>query len=128
FLGRFPSTFGEVVHGDARGKALGFPTANIVPQSPVLPPHGVYAVEAILDGDVLPGVANLGVRPTFSSTGAGGAVLEVHLLDFDGDLYGRELEVCFLQLLRQEQKFSGVAALKAQIARDVAAARERLRA
>jgi len=103
----------------------------------VLPPHGVYAVEAILDGDVLPGVANLGVRPTFASTGSptgasggltGGAVLEVHLLDFDGDLYGRELEVCFLQLLRKEQKFSGVAALKAQIARDIAAARERLRA
>jgi riboflavin kinase/FMN adenylyltransferase len=130
FLGRFPSAFGEVVHGDARGKALGFPTANIVPQSPVLPPHGVYAVEAILDGDVLPGVANLGVRPTFAGAGGptGGAVLEVHLLDFDGDLYGRELEVCFLHLLRQEQKFSGVAALKAQIARDVAAARERLRA
>src|SRR5262249_27019785 len=126
FLGRFPSAFGEVVHGDSRGKALGFPTANVLPQSPVLPPHGVYAVEAILHGKVLPGVANLGVRPTFAGArgGPGGAVLEVHLLDFNGDLYGRELEVCFLQLLRKEQKFAGVAALQAQIARDVAAARE----
>ncbi len=126
-LGRFPSAFGAVCHGDGRGQQLGFPTANVVPQSPVLPPNGVYAIEAILDGKALPGVANLGLRPTFTPAAAH-AVLEVHLFDFSGDLYDRELEVCFVEFLRQEQKFASVAALEQQIARDVAAARARLRA
>jgi riboflavin kinase/FMN adenylyltransferase len=124
FLGRLPSTFGEVVHGEARGRALGFPTANIVPQTPVLPPNGVYVVQVILDSGVLKGVANLGTRPTFAGTGT---VLEVHLLDFQGDLYGRELEIAFLARLRGEQKFSNLDALKTQITNDIAAARLRLR-
>lgn len=123
-LGRHPSAFGEVRHGAGRGQGLGFPTANVVPQTPVLPPHGVYAVEAILDGRTLPGVANLGVRPTFASGSE--VVLEVHLFDFAGDLYGRELEVGFAAFLRRERRFADVAELRAQIALDVAAARARL--
>lgn len=125
FLGRYPSAFGVVQHGDGRGRTLGFPTANVVPQSPVLPPHGVYAVEVILDGRELPAIANLGVRPTFAG---GPAVLEVHLFDWTGDLYGRELEVVFVQFLRAERKFADVTALLAQIEHDVAAARQRLQA
>ncbi|MCU0862924.1 MAG: riboflavin biosynthesis protein RibF [Planctomycetes bacterium] len=131
FLGRFPGALGTVVHGSARGRELGFPTANVRLQSGALPPAGVYAVEAIVDGQIHPAVANLGVRPTFA-TATGGAndamQLEVHLLDFQGDLYDRELEVMFRQLLRPEQKFASVEALRAQIARDAQAAREALRA
>lgn len=121
YLGRLPSVFGEVVHGDGRGHQLGFPTANVQPQVPLLPPRGVYAVQVVLDGNVHAAVANLGVRPTFA--GRDEAVLEVHLLDFAGDLYGRELEVGFLQLLRAERQFDDAAALQQQIALDIAAAR-----
>jgi riboflavin kinase/FMN adenylyltransferase len=122
FLGRWPSAFGEVVRGAGRGRELGFPTANVAPQTSVLPPQGVYAVEAILGGEAIPGVANLGVRPTFR--GGQDPVLEVHLLGFQGDLYGQVLEVCFLQFLRPEQKFADGAALRAQIASDVGRARD----
>ena len=131
YLGRFPGALGTVVHGASRGRQLGFPTANLVPHAAVMPPGGVYAVEAIVDGAVFPAVANLGSRPTFHGSEAGAAgqpVLEVHLLDFDGDLYGRELEVAFRQWLRPEQRFADVEALRAQIARDVEAARAALRA
>ena len=124
YLGRFPSTIGEVVHGDGRGKTLGFPTANLVTECPVLPPNGVYAVEIIMDGRALPAIANLGVRPTFARDDK--PVLEVHLLDFEGDLYGRELELCFLEFLRPERKFANVEELKEQISADIAAARRRL--
>src|SRR5688572_16170385 len=88
-LGRYPGVMGTVEHGDSRGKQLGFPTANVVPFPGALPPNGVYAVEAIVDGIVRPAVANLGVRPTFASRTPARVVLEVHVLDFDGDLYGR---------------------------------------
>ncbi len=134
FLGRYPGALGTVVHGAARGRALGFPTANIVPHAAVLPPPGVYAVEAILDGVVFPAVANLGRRPTFAKGPAGtgdaaeDTVLEVHLLNFQSDLYGRELEVNFRQFLRPEQRFADAAALRAQIVRDVQAARDSLTA
>lgn len=124
-LGRFPGALGTVVHGDARGRTLGFPTANLALQDGALPPTGVYAVEAVVDGETFAAVANLGTRPTFA---AGGPSLEVHLLDFDGDLYGRELEVSFRELLREERRFDGPEELKDQIARDVAAARRTLRA
>jgi riboflavin kinase/FMN adenylyltransferase len=122
FLGRFPGALGTVEHGSARGRQLGFPTANLRPQPGVLPPAGVYACDAILDGQSHPAVANLGSRPTFGAE-AEPLLLEVHLLDFHGDLYGRELEVTFRQLLRSEQRFADVDALRAQIGRDVAAAR-----
>ncbi|MCC6784771.1 MAG: riboflavin biosynthesis protein RibF [Planctomycetes bacterium] len=125
-LGRWPQAFGEVVHGDGRGRELGFPTANIVPQSLVLPPAGVYAVEVLVLGETRPGVANLGSCPTFSTADGGPRAprLEVHLLDFDADLYGKPLEVSFLARLRDERRFADAAALRAQIARDLAAARD----
>lgn len=125
FLGRFPGALGKVVHGDARGRTLGFPTANIALTTGALPPTGVYAVEAVVDGDTFAAVANLGTRPTFAG---GPASLEVHLLDYQGDLYDRELEVTFRQLLRGERKFDGPEQLKAQIAKDITAARACLRA
>ena len=128
FLGRYPGALGTVAKGHARGRELGFPTANIAPQSAVLPPNGVYAVEAILDGSVFPAIANLGRRPTFAGDPAAATWLEVHLFDFQGDLYGRELEVNFRQFLRPEQRFAGADELRAQIALDVARARECLRA
>ena len=123
YLGRWPSAYGEVQAGDRRGQTLGFPTANLVPQATILPPPGVYAVEVIHEGETRPGVANLGQRPTFA---AGGAPLglEVHLLDFHGDLYGKTLEVGFVRALRSERKFASAAELAAQIARDVATARK----
>ncbi len=127
FLGRFPSVIGTVIAGDAIGRQLGFPTANLQPEACALPPRGVYAVEAIVDGAVLPAVANLGVAPTFAGSGTN-VKLEVHLLDWSGDLYGRELEVAFRLHLRAEKKFGDVAQLQAQIAADVAAARLALRA
>jgi riboflavin kinase/FMN adenylyltransferase len=125
-LGRYPAAFGVVTRGDGRGRGLGFPTANVLPQSTVLPPLGVYAVQVIHDGETYPGVANLGHRPTFASAPAP-AVLEVHLLDWDGDLYGATLEVSFVAFLRGEQAFATVDALRAQIAKDVVRARTVLR-
>lgn len=127
YLGRPPGAFGTVVHGDARGRGLGFPTANVQPHAAVLPPSGVYAVEAIVDGTTWPAVANLGQRPTFTD-GDHSVRLEVHLLGFDGDLYGRELEVMFRKFLRAERRFADAAELRAQIGQDVAAARAALRA
>ena len=125
-LGRWPSAFGRVVRGAARGKSLGFPTANVVPQSLIVPPSGVYAVEVLHDGEPYPAVANLGSRPTFADAEAEPAPpgLEVHLLDFDGDLYGHHLEVTFHRRLRDERRFDDVEKLKAQIRTDVAQARE----
>lgn len=121
-LGRPYSILGEVVQGRRAGRALGFPTANITTDGFQLPPDGVYAAVVRTDGKSFRGVANLGVRPTFSDGGR--RVLEVHLLSFDGDLYGRELEVEFIGFLRGERKFASADALKAQIALDVAAVRE----
>jgi riboflavin kinase/FMN adenylyltransferase len=91
----------------------------------VLPPEGVYAAEVILDAATLPAMVNLGRRPTFEPA-SDAVVLEVHLLDFRGDLYGRELEVCFRHFLRPEQRFADVEALRSQLQRDAAAARTAL--
>lgn len=126
-LGRFPGALGMVVHGAARGRQLGFPTANLRLQPGALPPNGVYAVEAVVDGATRPAVANLGTRPTFDGDDAQ-ATLEVHLLDFDGDLYDRELEITFRQRLRDEQRFAGADELREQVVRDIAAARRALTA
>ena len=87
------------------------------------PPNGVYFAEARLDGGVYPGVVNLGCRPTMSS-GSSDRVLEVYLLDFDRDIYGKDLELRFIRYLRQEKKFESVEALVQQIERDVQQARE----
>ena len=121
-LGRWPSTFGEVVRGEGRGRSLGFATANLTELGGVLPPSGVYAVEALLDGEQHLGVANLGVRPTLAPA-LPRPRLEVHLFDWSKDLYGRRLEVCFVKRLREERRFAGPEALAAQIHADVAAAR-----
>jgi len=119
-LGRPYAVFGPVVAGARRGHELGFPTANIVVDGLQLPPDGVYAVQARLGESWLRGVANLGVRPTISTDAA--RVLEVHLLDFKGDLYGREMEVQFFRFLRGEKKFTSLDELRAQIACDIALA------
>ncbi|MCB9745768.1 MAG: bifunctional riboflavin kinase/FAD synthetase [Alphaproteobacteria bacterium] len=121
-LGRPHFIRGRVVRGDARGRTLGFPTANLEVESELLPSLGVYAVRTTLEGgEVVDGVANLGVRPTFEGRRFS---VEVHLLDVSLDLYDQHLKVDFIERLRGEQRFSGVEALVAQIGRDVARARE----
>lgn len=120
-LGRAYAVFGKIVEGRRLGRQLGFPTANVDVENEQLPPVGVYAVEARLEGLWMPGVANLGRRPTLGDSGD--LSLEVHLLDWSGDCYGQDMEVRFVRHLRSEMKFSGVDALSAQITQDVAAAR-----
>lgn len=122
-LGRAPSACGRVVHGHHRGKALGFPTANLRVAGLVLPPDGVYAVRARVHGVERPGVANLGFNPTFQ---AHERSLEVHVFDFDADLYGERIEIGFVRRLRGEMRFPNPHALAQQIAHDVAAARQAL--
>jgi riboflavin kinase/FMN adenylyltransferase len=117
-LGREYTILGTVVRGDDLGKKIGFPTANLSAHNEQFPPDGVYFAEANLDGAVYRGVVNLGYRPTVSS-GAAGRVLEIHLLDFDRDIYGKDVEVRFIRYLRQEKKFESVDALVQQIALDV---------
>jgi len=123
-LGNAPSVAGRVVHGFHRGKGLGFPTANLRLDGVVLPPDGVYAVQAVHRRVVYQGIANLGFNPTFQLAQRG---LEVHLFDFAGDLYGQRVEIRFVQRLRGEEKFPSAAALAAQIARDLEHARRVLR-
>lgn len=121
-LGRPWSIRGPVTHGDARGRTIGFPTANIPLGRHLEPARGVYAVRATLaDGRVVPGVANLGRRPTLGGDPV--SRLEAHLFDFQGDLYGQEVEVALLAFLRDERKFASFQELTAQIAADAAAAR-----
>lgn len=122
FLGREYAILGTVVRGDEIGRKLGFPTANLAAHNEQFPPNGVYAVDVQRNGSELRGVANIGVRPTVANAG-GERLLEVHIFDFSGDLYGEDLEVTFRRFLRSEQKFPSLDALKAQIAQDVAAAR-----
>lgn len=121
-LGREYSVFGTVIEGQKLGRQLGFPTANVAVENEQLPPLGVYAVEARIDTGWLPGVANLGRRPTVAENAE--PSLEVHLLDWGGDLYDRDLEVRFKRLLRPEMKFPGLNELKKQIQRDIDAARQ----
>jgi riboflavin kinase/FMN adenylyltransferase len=121
-LGRPHDVVGRVVRGDQRGRALGFATANVVPNTPLMPSSGVYAVEVdVGDGRRHPGVANVGVRPT---VGPGTAPLEVHLLDWSGDLYGEIVRVGLVARLRDERRFGSLDGLVDQIRRDVAAARK----
>jgi riboflavin kinase / FMN adenylyltransferase len=121
-LGRPFDLEGSVVAGQSRGRTLGFPTANVNTANELLPATGVYAVRVRLAGEPTwrPAVANIGVKPTF---GGSELSVEAHLLDFQGDLYGRELRVQFLERLRAEQRFGSVAELVEQIRRDVEAAR-----
>jgi riboflavin kinase/FMN adenylyltransferase len=123
FLGAPFQLRGEVVLGDKRGRELGFPTANLVPDDAlVCPGHGVYACLASVDGQRLAAAVNVGVRPTFV-TGRG-ELVEAHLLDFDGDLYGSELKLDFLERLRGERRFESAEELVRQMHGDVARTRE----
>jgi len=106
---------GRVELGDQRGRTIGFPTANVALGEHLRPRFGVYAVRALVDGVWLGGVANLGKRPTFGKLQEN---FEVHLFDFTGDLYGQVIRVALVDFIRAEMKFSGLDALKAQIAAD----------
>ena len=122
-LGRDWAITGPVTQGDARGRTIGFPTANIPLGRHLEPARGVYAVRVRLpEGQEVPGVANLGRRPTLGGDPV--SRLEAHLFDFAGELYGQELEVALVAFLREERRFADVAALAAQIAADAAAARK----
>lgn len=120
FLGRPYAVCGEVVRGAGRGRTLGYPTANLKTDRPLLVPGGVYACRAAWDGTVNPAVVNVGIRPTFENQSF---AIEAYLIDFSGDLYARPLCLSFHRRLRDERRFSGVDALKEQIASDVALAR-----
>jgi riboflavin kinase/FMN adenylyltransferase len=128
FLGLPYHMRGIVQHGDKRGRTLGFPTANLVPDNALVHPgNGVYACRAAVeqeDGEWAwwPAAVSIGVRPTFV-TGRG-VLIEAYLIDFEGDLYGRELRLAFLRRLRGEKRFDSVDALVEQMDRDVQDARE----
>ncbi|HSM61341.1 MAG TPA: bifunctional riboflavin kinase/FMN adenylyltransferase, partial [Longimicrobiales bacterium] len=124
-LGRPYSLRGVVVRGDGRGRDLGFPTANLmVPNTDKLvPPAGIYAVRGALRSGTRPGALHLGPRPTFSGSPP---TIELHLMDFDGDLYGEEVRVDFIEYLREVKPFSSAAALVEQMKEDVASARAAL--
>ena len=120
-LGRRFTLAGQVSKGDERGKILGFPTANLIPDpEQALPADGVYATRAFLSETAYQSVTNIGIRPTF---GGGQRLVEVHLLDFEGELYGQELEIELVARLRGEARFASAEELKAQIMRDVTQAR-----
>jgi riboflavin kinase/FMN adenylyltransferase len=122
FLGAPFQMRGPVAHGDKRGRTLGFPTANLVPDPQlVVPDHGVYACHAEIEGRALAAAVSVGVRPTFK-TGRG-LLVEAFLLDFEDDVYGRELRLDFLERLRGEQRFDSAEALVEQMHRDVDEAR-----
>jgi riboflavin kinase/FMN adenylyltransferase len=120
-LGRSWSVTGIVLQGNQVGRTIGFPTANMTLGDLVAPLQGVYATRVIVDGETYAAVSNYGRRPT---VGSDAPLLETYLFDFDGDLYGREIEVSFEAFLRDERKFDGLDALKAQIADDCLKARK----
>ena len=130
-LGRPFSVRSLVLEGAKRGRTLGFPTANLAPENEILPAVGVYTGEfRVFDPEGSGGdtrhqaVVNVGRRPTFYQEGR--LLAEAHLLDFDGDLYGAQVELSFITRLRSEQKFPGPDELKVQIAKDIALARTKL--
>lgn len=123
FLGRPYCVRGTVVHGEKRGRTIGFPTANLRLSAPyIVPRNGVYGVRAKLEGKVYDGVMNVGIKPTFENERKEKS-LEVHLFDFTGDIYDKAMEIQFLFFIREEQKFAGVDALIAQINSDVVTAK-----
>jgi len=125
YLGRYYGIEGSVIHGENRGRTLGFPTANIQTANELIPSYGVYAVRMRIGGLSHDGVAAIGVRPTF---GNGPVSIEVFLFDYDGNLYGKHVEVAFVKRLRGERKFSDADALVSQMHEDVAQAKEILAA
>lgn len=123
-LGRPWTIQGVVVHGDKRGRLLGFATANLILEDDRLLAQGVYAVRAIVDGTAYDAVACYGTRPQFDN---GAPRLEVHILDFDKDIYGASLVVEFIGFQRPEERFTSVETLKTQMAQDCVNARRLLR-
>ncbi len=115
-LGRPYGVEGQIVHGDQRGRTIGFPTANLHPNNRVIPKYGVYATATLIDNVWRRSITNVGVRPTFD--GDKEPSIESYIFDFDGDLYGDVLRVRFLHRIRDEKKFGGIDELKAQIAKD----------
>jgi riboflavin kinase / FMN adenylyltransferase len=106
---------GTIVEGQKRGKTIGYPTANMVTENELIPPHGVYATTMTIDGVVHAGLTNIGVRPTFNETDP---TIETHLLRYSGELYGRRVRLSFVQRLRDERRFDSVDALRTQIEAD----------
>ncbi len=124
-LGRSYSVCGRVIKGDKRGRQLGFPTANILLGKRILPLNGVYAVKVHGIGETpLLGVANAGTRPTVDGVRRS---LEIHLFDFNQEIYGQYIEIEFIQFVRSEMRFDGLQSLQEQIAKDVLKAREILK-
>jgi riboflavin kinase/FMN adenylyltransferase len=121
-LGRPYSVRGVVVRGDGRGRGLGFPTANLKVSNAdkLIPPQGIYAVRGLLRSGTHPGALHMGPRPTFRGSPP---TIELHLLDFDGNLYGEEVRVDFVERLRDVRPFDSVASLVDQMREDVEAAR-----
>jgi riboflavin kinase/FMN adenylyltransferase len=115
---------GEVIHGEKRGRELGFPTANIRPDPSCALKHGIYAVRVAIGDMRYDGVASFGVRPTFDN---GAPLLEVFLFDFDGELYGQTIDVAFIGWIRHEQKFSNIEALKRHMLADASQARDSIK-
>ncbi len=122
-LGRDYTILGAVTRGDQLGKKIGFPTANLSAHSEQFPPNGVYLAEVWFEGVLYHGVVNLGYRPTVTASKSQ-RLLEIHLLDFERDIYGEDLEVRFVRYLRPERKFDNLEALARQIDVDVRQARE----
>jgi riboflavin kinase / FMN adenylyltransferase len=123
-LGRPYNLGGRVIPGNGRGVRLGFPTANLAPDKELVPARGVYAVRVLWKGKDLDGVMNIGFNPTFAGQRRS---IEVHILDFQDDIYGESLEILFIERIRDEVRFEGPETLIAQIGRDIARAREILR-
>ena len=126
-LGRPFSLEGEVVHGTATGAHIRIPTANLRARNEIVPRTGVYVTTAVVDGGRWQGVTNIGTRPTVTGDEASEVTIETHILDFERDLYGAEIELEFLLRLREERRFPSTVELAAQIRKDVALARRYFR-
>jgi riboflavin kinase/FMN adenylyltransferase len=124
-LGRPYNLAGEVISGSHRGVSLGFPTANIRPEKVLVPPNGVYAVHVLLEGNRHRGALNIGFNPTFADQKLS---IEVYIFDFDKNIYGKHLDLLFIERLREEIRFASPGELIVQIDRDIARVREILQA
>jgi len=124
-LGRTYTITGIVVKGDGRGKELGFPTANIAPKHSIIPAHGVYAVRLLVRDRLYDGIANIGMRPTFDRNVL---TVEVHIFDFNEDIYGEDISLYFIGKIRAEKKFGSAGELIQQIRTDVGVAKDLLSA
>ncbi|MDP4171277.1 MAG: riboflavin biosynthesis protein RibF, partial [Bacillota bacterium] len=118
-LGRYYTTSGVVIHGDKRGRTIGFPTANIeMNEDYIIPPLGVYSVKMNVNGMWYEGVCNIGFKPTFKQVAANKPSVEVHLFHFEEEIYGRDVIIEWHQYIRKEKKFSGIDELVSQIEKD----------